>query len=1058
MSKARVEVSLDEANYSKLLSLINQRQEFERTHSNPPFNLHKTDINFTDVNDNSLLYYAAAMGDLEKVGYCLQNNANINYVNQSKVSAIGIALQNGHLDVAQALFDQGASCTNVDLTYCNNDKQLRQWLTDKIQHALKESYPEPANEFEYPTVDNQFFYRFLDEYTTSISLQRAAEIGDIEFIKTVITADINPITRASKIDIDQLLKTAAKNGQLNTVQFLVENNAHINSNKQYSDTALILAIQNNHQDVIDYLLDQDIDINQEGRGKNTALVYAILNNNEETIKKLIAKGAKIDNVNVNGNTILHLAIRQHSEYCIKLLDLPGIAELAKIKNIYGDTALDLAIQYKQDDLIKLLSPASDLDLIKQSPNYGVPRTPILQINIMNKMVHRLKIKYRDTNYFNLGGHCNGFAFLKSFYAAQGKEDYFFDTMALMAGWDGNDISLQQEFKNIPQAAYYKNLDELFEQWTNDVIWFQHSTVADIDSLAQSARLEQLSILSTKEQKGYEYHLLYKEPDINIGDNNKIIKYDRNPQQLAELFIYLMRMPSKVHFELAGGEHVTSSYKNDADIFVYYDPNFQSKTENTKDLKENIQRIIDYKYILLDKFEGSVECKLNVFCFEKDFPSMNLEGFAVFDEKELPKTKEEALLFQKNSPNQFTPLHVAVMTKSLASLKKLLTDGYCDIHAVDCLGRNAIKIAIDSGFSEAVTLLLQSTEFQSTEIDKLISRAYIAKKMEVVAAMLDCSNAKNLNRLLIEAINKQDFDLIQKLLKSKQANVNQAENGTLPLICAINTNNVQITEYLLKSGADMYLNNGKSNSTTALEAACSNDCDCTATILSYIKDIDLPDSTGQTAIHYASLYSNPKTIKTLIELGANVNLRSTSGETVFNYFDKDLFANEEKTNQCLKLLIPKYQFNLSNANDKKLLGDYLNKSVKAHDEEFFKMVLNQCNKEIINSVTINDKPLIPYCLLNEQYSKIESLLEKGAYVDARLASGNTPLMGLIKVKNIPEKYDLIELFIKYKSDLTLKDKDGKTAIDLVNESTDDKIKQIFYNHDIIEKPLSGPTVR
>ncbi len=95
----------------------------------------------------------------------------------------------------------------------------------------------------------------------------------------------------------------------------------------------------------------------------------------------------------------------------------------------------------------------------------------------------------------------------------------------------------------------------------------------------------------------------------------------------------------------------------------------------------------------------------------------------------------------------------------------------------------------------------------------------------------------------------------------------------------------------------------------------------------------------------------------------------------------------------------------------------------------------------------------YCLFERRY-RIEPLLAKGAYVDVRLASGNTPLMGLIRVKDRPDKYELIRLFIKFNSDLSIKNKEGKTAIDLVNESDDDNIKQIFSELGLIAKPSYG----
>jgi hypothetical protein len=409
-------------------------------------------------------------------------------------------------------------------------------------------------------------------------------------------------------------------------------------------------------------------------------------------------------------------------------------------------------------------------------------------------LYRLRQKYRDTTFFSLDGNCNGFSFLYSFYAALGMEQYYFNTLALMANWDGSEATLQSQFdKNVPQAQFYNNLDELFEQWTNDLIWLQHSKLTEVDGLDQGDRVEQYSIIKKKGQG--DYFLLYQEPKICFDENHHPINYERTEGQLREIFSYLKRMPANVQFVLSGEGHATSSNINKEGILVYYDSNFKHKTENTEDLNQIIQRIIDYKYILLEKFDSTVYCVLGVYCYQKDLPQIKFDNFSVLDEKELPKSQEDALAFQQNSANHFTPLHIAVMTRSLATLQRLLKDGFC-------------------------------------------------------------------------------------------------------------------------------------------------------------------------------------------------------------------------------------------------------------------LVISKCNKEIINSTLINFTPLLKHFMYYRQFHRIASLIEKRAHVDSLFPSGNTPLMRLIKMENMPEKYDLIPLLIQYGSDLTIKNKEGKTAIDLVNESNDDQIKQIFYEHGLIERESIG----
>ncbi|WP_028389649.1 ankyrin repeat domain-containing protein [Legionella fairfieldensis] len=1039
MTRESFEENLDIRRFTQLHDLILQRQEFESKHSTPPYSLHRTDFNFTDVEGNTLLHYAAAIGDIDKIKSCLENNANINLKNNLKQTAISMALENGHLDAANFLFQQGASCIDLNLSSCKKDKKLIEWLSEKIKNALHQSFPNPANNYRNSLVDNQFFSESSLYYS---SLKRAAEIGDIEFIKAVM--DSNKLFQQT---IDFLLVVAAGSGQLKIVEYLYKNNANLNSQEKYVDTALIEATKQGQQDVIDFLLEKKVDVNQENHKKNTALTFAIINNDKETVSKLVMQGASLGHVDVDGNTLLHLAIINHCKIIKELLTIQGFNELVKIKNIYGFTPLDLAIQNKRAELIRLWVPECDLEIIKKDSNYGVKPTAIYQTAVRRKMFYWLKLNYRDVSYFDSVGHCNGFSYLKSFYSAKDMEQYYFDTLALMSNWDGREDTLKKPFKERLQAKFYQNLDELFEQWTNDVIWFQHSLLEEIDQLKSGDRVGQYSMIKGNNQGNYDYIPLYIE---------ELTFSKRTEAQLLEMFSYLMRMPVNTYFELGGGNHLTSGYKSQKEILVYYDPNFTFKPEDTENIKPVIQRIIDFKYILLRRFEeDEASCIFRIFCYQKDLPGMDLDSFAVLDENELPKSKEDSVSFQKNSANNFTPLHIAVMTRSLLTVQKLLADGFCDVNAKDHLERRAVEIAFDSGFSEAITLFLETSSINLDDFDKLMKEAYCKKQTDVVQTVLTSPHARNLNRLLMSAIKNEDIDLVEKLFSEDKANINQmisfyrAGFYQLPLTEAIKTNNLTIVQYLLKSGADPFMN---AEGYTPLNAAFSPGSRCAELIISHLKDVNQQDSTGHTAIHYATACANVDAMKKLIDKGAHLKLKTSEGKTIFDCLEDRIFFNENESQErdCLKLLIINYDFCLTDSNDKKILIDLLIKSAGEEDNELYQLIMSKCNKEIINQTTIKGKPLLHYFMINRKFHRIESLLEKGAFVDALFSSGNTPLMGFIKAKDLPEKYDLIPLFIKYKSDVTIKNKEGKTAIDLVNESDDDKIKEIFYDSDLLEK--------
>jgi ankyrin repeat protein len=981
VSKQHIEGNPFVENFTQLQCQIHQRQEFEAKHPAPHFSIYKTDFNFTDFQGNSLLHYAATIGDMEKINDCLKNGADINLKNAQNKSAITIALEYGHLDVAEYLFQQGAHCNDLNLTSCRGDEKRIAWLSAKIKNALYESFPNPAEIYFAPIVENQFFKKAVFGFSNSQNaLNRAAEIGDIEYIKVSINRAL-----LNQEEIDSLLIIAAKNGQLKTVEYLYQNNANINSKKSYAETALIEAVKLKKQDVINFLLAQKVNVNQKNFLKITALSYAILNSDKETINKLIAQGASINYVNVGGNTLLHLAVLHDCKLIKELLTIPGFNELIKVKNIYGFTPLDLAIQNKQDELIQILALESDLNLIKKDVNYGIKPSEISQDIVMDKMLFRLRILYRDTSFFSAIGHCNGFTYLKPFYARQGKEQYYFDTLALMANWDGSEAALQQKFnKDIPQAQYYKNLDELFEQWTNDAIWFQHTTLDMVDSLQQADRAGQYLMIKGKDQgEDLNYIPLYKEPPISFDENRNFINYQRTEAQLGEIFSYLIRMPTNVQFQLDGGQHSTSSYNNKDGELVYYDSNFTYKTENTKNFKEIIQRLINYKYILFNKFDDDkADCNLSVYCYQMDLPQINLDNFSVLDEKELPKSQQDAFLFQQNSANHFTPLHIAVMTRSLATLQRLLKDGFCDVNTKDCLGRSAFKMALDSAYTEAMNLLLGAPGINLGTVDKLTTNAYRDQQKDIVQTILASPNVKNLNELLLEAIKKEDLALVETLLSQNKANINQITSNEMPLSKAIESKNQLMIQYLLDCGADLFMTKGLDDicSDSPLETAFSPNSRCAELIISYLKDINQKDSAGKAAIHHAAFLANADALQILIDKGANLKLQSSTGNTVFYYLNTSIVFNEDKRRNSLKLLIANYDFSFTDPNDQKILQELLVKTASEGDDELYHLVISKCNKE------------------------------------------------------------------------------GKTAIDLVYESDDQQIKEIFYEHGLIEEESTGMRMR
>ncbi|QRN02770.1 hypothetical protein GH742_02130 [Legionella sp. MW5194] len=1010
--------------FNQLKALILKRRAFEAAHPYPPYSLYKTDFNFTDVHGNSLLHYAAALGDMDKLRECLKNNIDIDRKNNLSQQAMHLALENGHLAAAQKLFMENADCSDVHLSQCQRNPEQTAWFKEAIEQWLKAAFPTTRN-YLIPRCKGQFF-RHKDD-TRPASLTRAAEIGDTLFLKSIIKQHALP-----PAVVNPLLAIAAANGQLHTVKYLLEEAQAISA--PGGTTALIEAVKNGHGPVIDYLLSRNVAINQQDILKNTALSYAITRHDKGTTERLLTLGATCLHENLIGDNLLHLAVKSGCPFLSDLLRLPGFADLRHHRNMYGFTPYDLAVLHQKDEWLPLLAEGQDLMSIKQNAAYGHPPVPIHQAAVLDNMLYRLKLNYRDTRYFDHDGHCHGFSFLHSLYAD--REDYYFATLSMMSRWNGREDDLFKPLDpTLPQAAWYKNLDELFEQWTNDLFWFQHSQLRTIDSLRQTDRQNQFDLIKGVTQENSQYLPLYVEPEHNRDEQGKPVNYARGEAELLEILSYLTRIPAGIHFEFIGDRHTTSAYNKKPHWLAYYDSNYTFKLHGNTHALAVSRKLIDW-------FKGAGDGAnyfITAFCFQKDSYELQLSTFFVFDETEFPKSQAEALRFQQHSANQFTPLHMAVMTRSLPAIKRLLSDGFCDIHARDRSGRSAIKMALDSHFHDALGLFLTSPDTPLDELSGFIRQAYRTNENDILQAALAHPKARQLIALLLEAIQKEDLPLIQRLLSQTKMDVNQSVSGTLPLIEALQTGHEAIIQTLFNHGASLFMTCGHAN--TPLKVAFLSHSRCMDMVIARLNgNLHRLDVTGMAAIHHAAAQANAPALRKLISAGADVRQVTADDKTVFKLLGDSPWGIPEQR-ECYRLLISQYQFDLSSASDRQILQQLLVKLALSYDEQLYQLLLRQCSPEILNSLHINGQPFLHYLIHSRCLAPLALLLAHGAQVDPLSADGNTPLMALIQATNLPNRHKVIAMFIDFDAEITLKNKQGQCALELMQQSTDEHIRQM-----------------
>jgi len=227
---------------------------------------------------------------------------------------------------------------------------------------------------------------------------------------------------------------------------------------------------------------------------------------------------------------------------------------------------------------------------------------------------------------------------------------------------------------------------------------------------------------------------------------------------------------------------------------------------------------------------------------------------------------------KKDAQGHTPLHTAVRSENLEAVKFFLSKG-----AIVNTTRNDGKTPLDS-----------AEQSGNEEIIKMLEDAL--EKEELSEVMLEA--IKNGNKKQAEQLIKDGFDV----------NFRYEKNMT-PLLKAIDANQSDIAELLIKNDA-IKLDLQNDTGLTALMLAIKKNLSKIAELLIEKKaNLELRDTYGNTPLIHAAHNGNKnysdtqqKIIKLLIDRGANVNAQNNNGPTAL------IYAAHNKNKEIVKLLV------------------------------------------------------------------------------------------------------------------------------------------------------------
>lgn len=324
---------------------------------------HKPDVTITDGSKrNALLASLYDQTDLSVVKFMVSQGLDIKNRDTSGRNGILIAAyRNPNLDILKYLYQQGLDLNIVSSDHgdnaifrATNNKNAVNTINWLSENGVKH---------------NNLNYH--DRNIVSYMAQRSGRSKNFELLKSYIAEGISPADK-DEDGRDALLNAAYRNDDLNTIKYLAENGADINSLDNAGRNALNIAAYRNKDKVVEFFIQAGLDADAKDEDGNTALIWAAKRNKIGVIKQLIEAGADVGATDKDGlNAIMHVVSREASKKTkkgsiVKIIKLL-VAAGAKLdgKTAKNDTALIKAAQngHHLDTLQYLVENGADVNAV-----------------------------------------------------------------------------------------------------------------------------------------------------------------------------------------------------------------------------------------------------------------------------------------------------------------------------------------------------------------------------------------------------------------------------------------------------------------------------------------------------------------------------------------------------------------------------------------------------------------------------------------------------------------------------------------------------------------------
>jgi uncharacterized protein len=854
----------------------------------------EVEVNARDPEGKTPLHYAAERGDSQLAAFFISHGANVNVLDNSNQSPLGISAEKGDARITELLVNAKA---NIFLPIRDNTNAAKIALSKNgsLLRALITPFTVEAVDKDGKTIlhlasisGNVLAVHDILEITSGAVVNKT----DNDKKNALDYALARPDSR-NHMEIAEKLILAGGNSENPIFYYLAPSVRSANYNIRRGDglAPIHYAVRENHQGLISFLLEKKVDINIKTSSGSTALHEAARTGNLQLMKMLLDLGADPNAVDAKGNAPLHVGIpaNVHKDAVTLLL---GMKANPNLRDEHGDTPLHIVIILNRPvDLVQtLLNGGSDV-FIRNIQG----KTPLyIAVEEKRKEIIPLLLSYGSEIFAAENTGITPFAL-----AVKDGEDVFEmlvteDTVNQRDGAGNTMLHSVIRNRGIPRhigiildkraivdarnregdtalhIAVRMNLREDGE--------FLISRGASIFSANAAGDSPLYNALTSS---GGIRHWIINPNTVNAKDGlgNNMLHYAAGWKLNNAIPIIIQRGVS-VESTNATGE---------TPLFMAVKANSPSTIKALLDNRANIKAADSQGYNLLHAAVrwNAVDAVSFLIASGIDINAHSLSGdTALHIAVTLGLTDIDSLLISEGANLEVrnidgnTPFMEAVKIGLLPTIEKLAANGV-DANTRNIRGDTPLHIAVTSGRQDIVTQLLRMraniharNTLNRTPFQLALG---ISSRMTSILLTRDRVNTPDDmgNSVLHIALQEKSSPEIIKAIIGRGGRINAVDNnGKTPLRTAVDLGLLEQAKILADAGADPFIM-AVDNKSPADIAFTKGDA-CIRALFSG-SAINAKDNSSNTILHLAARFGTPQIITTLLELGANKNIRNISSE-------------------------------------------------------------------------------------------------------------------------------------------------------------------------------------